>query len=153
MGRPAHATVLSNFGNIIPPAGEGEDGASIECLVELGVEHIVICGHERCAALQALLGQQAMAPELRRWLMLADRTRHLIETHYCHLDEDARRSAAAQEHVLVQVENLLGYPIVRERVQSGRLYIHAWVEDRHRRLWEYRPQDGQFCATPLEVSP
>ncbi len=124
--RPGELFVLRNVGNLVPPfepdAGFHGTSAGIEyATLELGVKDIIVCGHSQCGAIGALYRPaDQRAPHICRWLELA-RPARLEETV---TDDVLRRTE--QRSVVVQVERLLGYPMVRERVEAGDLCLHGW---------------------------
>ena len=66
-------------------------------------------------------------PLVRDWLKYAEATRMIIEEHYQGCGDEERLSAAIEENVLTQIENLRSYPIVHSKLYSGQLTLHAWV--------------------------
>ena len=129
---PGELFMLRNVGNFVPPfeadAGVHGTSAGIEFgTLILGVKDIVVCGHSHCGAIAALYEPlNAATPHISRWLELA---------------RDAQLDAPVSEEVLrrteqrsivLQVERLMGYPMVRERVLVGDLCLHGWhyiIED------------------------
>lgn len=145
--RPGEMFVLRNAGNIIPPYGASNGGESptIEYAVAvLKVEHIVVCGHSGCGAMQALLKPESVAryPAISGWLSQAEATRRIVSENYGSLADDAQLNVAVQENVLVQVENLETHPAVRARLGRGELTLHAWV---------YKIETGQVFAFSADV--
>ena len=149
---PGELFVLRNAGNIVPPHGasNGGEAATIEYAVAaLGVRDIVICGHSRCGAIQALLHADRVTtlPLVSRWLQHAETTRRIITENYTHATGDELVEIAVQEHVLVQIENLQTHPAVAVKLQRGELTLHAWVY--HLETGEvlaYSPEDCRFEA-------
>jgi carbonic anhydrase len=130
--KPGDLFILRNAGNIIPPhsAGNGGEAATIEFAVAaLGVKDIIICGHSHCGAMQGLLRPEQVAslPAVSSWLGHADTTRRIIRDNYAHLDGDRLLTAAVEENVLVQLENLRTHPAVGSRLKQGDLHLHGWV--------------------------
>jgi carbonic anhydrase len=130
--KPGDLFILRNAGNIIPPhsAGNGGETATIEFAVAaLGVKDIIICGHSHCGAMQGLLRPERVAslPAVSSWLAHADTTRRIIRDNYAHLDGDRLLTAAVEENVLVQLENLRTHPAVGSRLKQGDLHLHGWV--------------------------
>lgn len=124
--------VLRNAGNIVPPYGAaaGGEAATIEFALEaLDVKHIIVCGHTRCGAMQALLDDRAAAsmPLVRTWLAHAEATRRILRDNYADYEGEALQNIAAQEHVLVQLDNLQTHPCVASRLVRGELTLHGWV--------------------------
>jgi len=66
------------------------------------------------------------------------------------LDATARETAAAEENVLLGLENLHGYPAVAERLNAGKLRLHGWCfKIETAEMFAYEPGVGQF--QPLVV--
>jgi len=159
--QPGDLFVVKNVGNIVPPVNVSgstkSTAASIEFAVQtLGVSDIVVCGHSRCGAMEALLGGlpgQDSMPHLRAWLEIASPVRRLIERDYRHLaNVDARMTAAGQENVLFALENLHTYPIVAARLSAGKLRLHGWFfKIATAQMFAYDPSSQQFL--PIERSP
>ena len=130
--KPGDLFILRNAGNIIPPhgAGNGGEAATIEFAVAaLGVKDIIVCGHSHCGAMQGLLQPEQVAslPAVSSWLSHAETTRRIIRDNYGHLDGDRLLTAAVEENVLVQLENLRTHPAVGSRLVRGDLHLHGWV--------------------------
>jgi carbonic anhydrase len=130
--RPGDLFILRNAGNIVPPhsAGNGGEAATIEFAVAaLGVKDIIVCGHSHCGAMRGLLQPEQIAslPAVSSWLAHADTTRRIIRDNYGHLDGDRLLTAAIEENVLVQLENLRTQPAVNSRLLRGKLHLHGWV--------------------------
>jgi carbonic anhydrase len=130
--QPGDLFILRNAGNIVPPHGKtnGGEAATIEFAVGLlDVRDIIICGHSHCGAMKGLLRPETVAsfPAVASWLSYADTTRRIVRENYRHLDGDLLVTAAVEENVLVQLENLRTLPSVAERLVKGDLHLHGWV--------------------------
>lgn len=131
--QPGDLFILRNAGNIIPPHGAGTasgEAATIEFAVTaLGVKDIIICGHSHCGAIRGLIHPELVKslPDVSSWLSHAETTRRIIEDNYSHLDGDELLTAAIEENVLVQLENLRTLPSVGSRLVRGDLHLHGWV--------------------------
>jgi carbonic anhydrase len=137
---PGEVFMVRNAGNLIPPY-EGEGGyhgtcAAIEfAVLVLGVRDIVVCGHSHCGAVRALYREPpAEALHLRKWLELA-REAVLPVTE----SEEALRRVE-QRSVVLQMEHLLSYPMVRSRHERGELALHGW---------HYLIEEGEVGALDL----
>jgi carbonic anhydrase len=137
---PGEVFMVRNAGNLIPPY-EGAGGyhgtcATIEfAVLVLGVRDIVVCGHSHCGAIRALYREPpAGAVHLAKWLDLA-RAAVLPVTES---DEALRR--VEQRSVVLQIEHLLTYPMVRERHERGELALHGW---------HYLIEEGEVSALDL----
>lgn len=148
---PGELFIYRNAGNIIPPYGasSGGEAAAIEYAVAiLKVKDIVVCGHSRCGAIGALLAPEKVAtlPSIRNWLAHAEATKRIIDENYQHLmSEQARLTAAVEENVLVQVDNLRTHPSVAAAIAREQLNLHAWVyELESGKVFAFDSKGGQF---------
>lgn len=146
---PGELFVVRNVGNVVPrPELPGGTAAAIEFAVEvLEVENVIICGHTQCGAMNAILNPAAMQrlPFVKRWLSQAERVRQVIDERYGHLDAEARLTAAIQENVLVQLENLRDYPFIQRRLEAGKLLVSGWVFHLARgEIFDFDPSEGEF---------
>ena len=125
--------VIRNAGNIIPPYGaaNGGEGGTIEYAISaLGIEQVVICGHSNCGAMKGLLKLNKLQkdmPLVYDWLKHAESTRRLVMENYPHYEGKDLMEVLVAENVLIQIENLKTYPIVRARLHQGRLKIYPWI--------------------------
>lgn len=123
---PGELFVVRNVGALVPPFdashGYHGTGAAIEfAVLNLGVREIIVCGHSHCGAIRALYQEPpAEARHMRQWLELA-REAVLPVT----LSEEALRRTE-QRSIALQLERLMGYPMVQRRVQAGELYLRGW---------------------------
>jgi carbonic anhydrase len=147
---PGELFILRNAGNIIPPYGaaNGGEGATVEFAVAaLGVKDIIVCGHSHCGAVKGLLHPDGLVelPAVAAWLSHAEATRRIVKENYSHLCGQACLSAAIEENVLVQLENLRTHPCVASRLARGELKLHGWVYNFERgEVYAYDPEQGQF---------
>jgi carbonic anhydrase len=136
---PGDLFIMRNVGNLVPPAtSEGastgdlsEAGAIEYSVLVLNVRHIVVCGHSGCGAMQAALARQPSpeTPNLAKWL-------HHSASAVFRLDQEgpldprlSRQDQLGQLNVLVQLEHLASYPMVRERIAAGTLHLSGWWFD------------------------
>ena len=136
---PGDLFVMRNVGNLVPPAtaegastGDLSEASAIEyALLTLKVRSVAVCGHSECGAMKAALARQPMpnTPNLAKWL-------HHSASAVFRLDNEGpldprwnRCDQLSQLNVLVQLEHLATYPIVRERMADGSLYLSGWWFD------------------------
>jgi carbonic anhydrase len=123
---PGELFIVRNVGALVPPY-DGSHGlhgtmAGIEfAVLQLKVERIIVCGHTHCGAIRAAYeGVPEEARALKNWLELAKEA--LLPV---------RPSAEAmfrteQRSVVLQLERLMEYPMVRREVENGQLTLHGW---------------------------
>jgi len=150
---PGELFIVRNAGNIVPPnqSAAGGEQATIEfALGALGITDIIVCGHTHCGAMTGLLMPEKLEgmPAVRHWLGHAESTRRIIKDKYTELSGTALQSAAAQENVLVQLENLRTHPAVAAGLSMGTLKLHGWMyKIETGEVFGFDPETGQF--TPL----
>lgn len=150
--QPGDLFILRNAGNIVPPhrASNGGEAATIEyAVLALKVKDIIVCGHSHCGAMKALLHPEDVEdlPAVANWLSHAETTRRIIKENYADLGDKARLTAAIEENVLVQLENLRTHPAVAARLAKGELHLHGWVyKIETGEVFNYDPVQGQFLS-------
>lgn len=157
---PGELFILRNAGNIVPPYGAvfGGEAATIEyAIAVLNIHDIVVCGHTHCGAMEGLADPAKVsdAPAVQAWLKHAEATRRIMKDNYADLPHDSFKTVAAQENVLVQIENLQTHPLVHSRLAARKLNLHAWmyvIESGE--VLAYDDQQGQFIpAGKTPVAP
>ena len=144
---PGELFLVRNVGAFVPPydGSHGHHGtaAAIEfAVLNLNVSRIVVCGHSHCGAIKALY--EEVSPEaqnLQRWLDLGREA--VLPVQSC--PEALRRTE--QRAVVLQLERLMDYPMVRRRVLDGRITLHGWhyvIEDGEVHVFDV--QSGTFVA-------
>jgi carbonic anhydrase len=130
---PGELFLVRNVAAFVPPhdgsVGFHGTAAAIEfAVLTLGVRHIIVCGHSHCGGIRAMYGETpAHAPNLAAWLELG---REAVLPVAEPGPEALRRTE--QRAVVLQLERLMDYPMVRERVERGALALHGWhyvIED------------------------
>jgi carbonic anhydrase len=125
--------VIRNAGNIIPPYGaaNGGEGGTIEyAITALGIDRIVVCGHSHCGAMKGLLKLnqlQENMPLVYDWLKHAEATRRLVLENYVGYEGEELVEILVAENVLIQIDNLKTYPVVRSKLHQKKLQIYAWI--------------------------
>jgi carbonic anhydrase len=115
----------------------------------LGVKDVIICGHSHCGAMQGLLHPEQLhgLPAVSAWLSHAETTRRIMHDNDSHLADERLLTAAVEENVLVQLENLRTLPAVGSRLVKGDLNLHGWVyKIETGEVFAYDPASGQFAT-------
>ncbi|WP_028311348.1 carbonic anhydrase [Derxia gummosa] len=142
---PGELFLVRNVGALVPPhdgtRGHHGTAAAIEyAVLVLKVSRIVVCGHSHCGAMRALYDETpAEAENLGRWLDLAREAALPVRPG----PEALRRTE--QRAVVLQLERLMDYPMVRRRVEAGELTLHGWhyvIEDGEVHVFDVH--EGQF---------
>ena len=120
--------------------------AAIEfAVLSLHVERIIVCGHSHCGAISAAYeGVPEEAVALQAWLQLAREALLPVQSS----PEALRRTE--QRVVVLQLERLMGYPMVRREVERGKLTLHGWhyvIEDGEVHVFDV--QQGNFVPAAI----
>jgi carbonic anhydrase len=133
---PGDLFVVRNVGNLIPPCDGSSDSPSEAAAIEfalqtLPIADVIVCGHSECGAMGALLRGRAQlaSPFLKNWLRHADASLQRLDSAASGDARVERHNRLSQLNVLEQIEHLKTYPVVRERVQAGRLRLYGWWFD------------------------
>jgi carbonic anhydrase len=147
---PGELFIVRNVGAFVPPY-DGSHGlhgtmAAIEfAVLQLEVERIVVCGHSHCGAIRACYeGAPEEAVALKAWLKLAAEAVLPVRA----TPEAFRRTE--QRAVVLQLERLMAYPMVKRRVEAGKLTLHGWhyvIEDGEIHVFD--AQQGDFLPASL----
>ena len=150
---PGELFMVRNVGALVPPCCGTADGghhgtaAAIEfAVLNLKVRHIVVCGHSHCGAIKALY--EDISPEARNlgaWLDLAREAALPVQPG----PEALRRTE--QRSIVLQLERLMDYPMVRSRVERGELKLYGWhyvIEEGEVHVFDV----GRGCFVPASLS-
>jgi carbonic anhydrase len=140
---PGDLFIVRNVGAFVPPhdgsSGYHGTAAAIEfAVLNLAVSRIVVCGHSHCGGIRALYEEvPAAAKNLAVWLELGREAVLPVQV----TPEALRRTE--QRAIVLQLERLMGYPMVRERVEAGALALHGW---------HYVIEDGEVHVFDVKTS-
>ncbi len=153
---PGDLFAVRNVGAMVPPYAKEmfnrAAGSGIEYAVHvLRVRHAVVVGHTQCGGLRALAQMndemRESMPVLAAWLHDAIELRGRLATLARHMSPEDLERLLVFENVVVQLENLLTYPVVKRALEEDRLEIHGWVYDlADGRLHGYDPKVNRFRA-------
>lgn len=123
---PGELFHVRNMGAFVPPFesdyGYHGTSAAIEfAAVVLRVDSVVVCGHTHCGAIGALYDPPAQrTAHIDKWLELAAEARVSGDV------DEALLRRTEQRSIALQLQRLLTYPQVRERVETGTISLHGW---------------------------
>ena len=154
---PGEIFVLRNVAALVPPfettPGRHGVSAAVEFAVQfLKVKEIVVMGHGLCGGCQAALTQDLHGNEIgeggfvAHWVDMLDDVRGPIAAK---LGTTGREAELAMELAAVKIslQNLMTFPYVEEKVNSGALSLrgaHFAISDGILRLLD--PETGDFTA-------
>jgi carbonic anhydrase len=134
---PGDLFVIRNVANLVPPsenrAGHHGTTAAIEYAIRiLQVEHIIVLGHAHCGGINTLVRTGGVSnPDsyMADWMCLAESARASVVADMPQASLEEQLHACEQRAILVSLNNLMTFPWVRERVESGALTLHGWYFD------------------------
>ena len=128
-----------NIANLIPPYAPNKDyhgsSAAIEYAVKhLNVDHIIVLGHSNCGGIKMCHdicsnnenNKNDKNEFLLKWIDILTPGYERIDKSKS--DED-QISQLEKEGVLISLENLAGFPFVKEAMDNGTLTIHGLWND------------------------
>ena len=147
---PGELFLVRNVGAFVPPydgsAGYHGTSAAIEfAVLNLKVSRIIVCGHSHCGGIRALYEEvDPRAKNLAVWLELGREAALPVQ-----LTPEALRRTE-QRAVVLQLERLMGYPMVREQVEVGNMTLHGWhyvIEDGEVHVFDVK--SGEFVPASV----
>jgi carbonic anhydrase len=140
---PGDLFTVRNVGNLVPRPGKdgafGNGDVSVAAAIEyatevLGVSTITVCGHSGCGAMGALLdGVGGGDRPIDTWLAHGAQTmaRYRVDSATEEAEEvaDSAQDRLGRLNVLQQLDNLLAYPGVSERIEAGTLHLTGMFFD------------------------
>jgi carbonic anhydrase len=125
---PGEVFVARNVGGIVPPPHDPlgmSIGAALEFAVDnLGVQEIIVCGHDDCGALKAIAaGKVELKTNLGYWLKRGAESLRDVDVATVHPRLLVERFVEAQYH------HLLEFDVVQKALAEGRISVHGWVYD------------------------
>jgi Sulfate permease and related transporters (MFS superfamily) len=163
---PGDLFKVRNIGNLVPhysesggtwEHGDASVGAAIEYAVEyLKVESIVVCGHSRCGAMQAVINGNVpdSDPNLGHWLKHAAGSKARLERGEVLDPSLPLVDQLGQINVVQQLDNLRSYPVVRKNLDAGTLrVIGLFFDIPHAQVLIYDPAREGFYPVAAGASP
>ena len=146
---PGDLFEVRTVGNLIAPAsekgtasvGDESEAAALEyALLALDVKNLVVMGHSGCGAMKAVLKGSVPtgASNLERWLVHAKASQEKLARAPSIDERLAPEDRLSQANVLQQLEHMVSYALVAERIGRGEVELHgAWfdVERADVHLW------------------
>lgn len=124
--------VHRNIANQVDPSDRNAMSVIHFAMNQLGVKHIVVCGHYMCGGIEAAMGQLDEGA-LDSWF---DPVRAIAKTNRSELESldsvEARLRRLVELNVEAQCRNLQELEVVQESLRkNGSPSVHGWVFDIH----------------------
>lgn len=133
---PGDLFVIRNIGNLIPPASSASHDYSASAALEfaifsLQVSDIIVCGHSECGAMQALARgtDSPCCPHLESWLKYGKDSLNKVKEGFILNPLLSEHNQISQANVLQQIEHIMSYSFIQDRIEKKKLRIHGWWFD------------------------
>ena len=127
---PGDIFVVRNVGNMVPPYRTESNCATSSCIefavCDLGVKHIVVLGHSKCAGIKRLCEHKGSGPErefIDGWVSIAEMA------GATDLEGFEKLRHVERAAIGISIENLLTFPWLKQRVKEDNLELHGWLFD------------------------
>ncbi|MGI6612606.1 MAG: carbonic anhydrase [Candidatus Nanosyncoccaceae bacterium] len=135
--KPGELFQIRNIANIVPRADLVDDYPSSASALEyavkvLQVENIAVCGHSKCggcATLQKLDEHKSNLPYVAEWLSQSLPIVDYVNLKYPSMDGVEKSCLLEKLNVVQQLNNLMTYDFIAERVKSDQLKLQAYYYD------------------------
>ena len=134
--RPGDMFVVRNVANLVPPYEPDSRYHGVSSAIEyavqvLNVEHVIVLGHSHCGGIDALMqsGERTFGEFIDRWIAIAQPALAAVKRDLKHKPSQLQHRACEQASILLSLENLLSFPWVAQRVETGRVRVHGWYFD------------------------
>jgi carbonic anhydrase len=129
--------VHRNIANQVMPTDPNVLAVLQYAVEALGVQDVIICGHQGCGGVRAALAGSAPLPHVDGWLSNLRMVARLHDEELSRIaDVEERTQRLVELNVVEQVYNLSRTPVVQGAWADGReLRLHGWV---------YRLDDGRL---------
>src|SRR3990167_644732 len=137
---PGELFVIRNVANLVPPCEKNDTYHGVSAALEFGtcfleVENIIVFGHTRCGGIQALLENSNKVVEkklysfISKWMELARPAYEKVIAKYGQLPLNEKVTLCEQYALINSLDNLYSFPWIQERVDNGKLTLHALYFD------------------------
>ncbi|MFY9262535.1 MAG: carbonic anhydrase [Actinomycetaceae bacterium] len=128
---------IRNVANIVPRADEQTPHpsslAALEYAVKiLKVENVIVCGHSTCGGCAALRKMDHYLEELPHtmdWISQSLAISEYIDIKYPDLPEERKIIKLEKLNVVQQLDNLMTYDFLREKVEAGEINLQGYYYD------------------------
>ena len=129
---PGELFVVRNIANLVPVYQPDENAHGVSAALEyavnvLRVKHIVVLGHAQCGGIRAFVDKiEPLSPGdfIGKWMAMFVKPGEVVEQRS---QETMQQFVTRIEKAAVfrSLENLMTFPFVRKRVESGELQLHG----------------------------
>jgi carbonic anhydrase len=130
---PGDLFVVRNVANLVPPYEKGKGLHGVSTALEfavctLEVENIIVLGHSQCGGIRALM-DGTTGEFIPGWMDISARAKQRVLAELPQASAKEQLCACEEQSILVSLENLLTFPWLKARVESGDLTLFGWRFD------------------------
>lgn len=136
---PGELFIARNIGNFVPPYDESDGFLAVASAIEyatsaLKVSDIIVCGHSHCGAIASSYKVDSLDDNsykyVKKWLTLAIPAHEAVAPKLTpQTTEREKLEMTEKASAVLQLDNLMTYPAIKERVEKGELQLTAWYYD------------------------
>jgi len=131
---PGDIFVIRNVANLIPvnePDGKSHGtSAAMEFAVKhLNVKHIIVLGHSQCGGIKTLMEGEHFSSKysfVDPWMGIAKNARLSVLEKHKDKSFEEQCSFCEKISIGISLNNLMTFPWIKEKCDSGELNIHGW---------------------------
>ena len=151
--QPGDIFVIRNVANLVPPCQDDGKSHGTSAAIEFAVKHlkvkyIIVLGHAQCGGIISLMEgvhQDVKHGFIDPWMSMAMPARELVLTRYPDKPFEDQCKACEQASIGISLKNLMTFPWIKSKVESGVLELHGWYFDIEQgALLKCNQADGSF---------
>jgi len=134
---PGDIFVIRNVANLVPineddGKSHGTSAAMEFAIKHLKVRHVIIMGHSQCGGIKALMEGDHGHEDygfIDPWMKNVTEAREAILSKHGDKSFDEQCAHCEKEAIGISLKNIMTFPWVKERVDTGNLFAHGWYFD------------------------
>lgn len=134
---PGEVFQMRNVANIVPREEEPDTHPSVVSAIEyavkvLEVSNVIVCGHSNCGgcvAIRTIDDYREKLPYTVEWISQSISISDYIDHRYPNKAEEDKIIMLEKLNAVQQLDNLMTYDFIKEKVESGDLNLQAYYYD------------------------
>lgn len=135
--QPGDIFVIRNVANLVPinevdGKSHGTSAAMEFAVKHLKVKHIVVFGHSQCGGIKSLMEGDHLGHDygfIDPWMDIATPAREKVLAEHSDKEFSEQCTHCEKASIEISLQNLMTFPWIKERYESGKLYTHGWYFD------------------------
>ncbi len=134
---PGDIFVIRNVANLVPineadGKSHGTSAAMEFAIKHLKVKHIIVFGHSQCGGIRTLMEGDHLSNEysfVDPWMEIVKNARASVLKKHQGKSFDEQCAHCEKASIEISLTNLMTFPWIKEKCDSGSLTIHGWYFD------------------------